>query len=127
MPHWKAVNPPPRTPIAGRYCRIEPIDIDRHAADLFEAISDDADGRTWTYMAYGPFGTLPEYRAWMKATCLGDDPLFHAIIDTGTDKAVGVASYPAHRSQVRRDRDRPHPLLAAPAAHARRDRGDVSA
>src|SRR5688500_19108663 len=79
VPHWKAVTPPPRTPIAGRYCRIEPIDIDRHAADLFEAISDDADGRTWTYMAYGPFGTLPEYRAWMKTTCLGDDPLFHAI------------------------------------------------
>jgi RimJ/RimL family protein N-acetyltransferase len=93
VPHWKPVNPPPRTPIAGRYCRIEPVDIDRHAADLFEAISDDADGRSWTYMAYGPFGTLPEYRAWMKATCLGDDPLFHAIIDSGTDKAVGVASY----------------------------------
>jgi RimJ/RimL family protein N-acetyltransferase len=93
VPHWKAVNPPPKVPIAGRYCRIEPIDIDRHAADLFEAISDDADGRTWTYMAYGPFGTLPEYRAWMKTTCLGNDPLFHAIVDAGTDRAVGVASY----------------------------------
>jgi RimJ/RimL family protein N-acetyltransferase len=93
VPHWKAVNPPPKAPIAGRYCRIEPIDVDRHAADLFEAISDDADGRTWTYMAYGPFGTLPEYRAWMKATCLGADPLFHAVIDTATNKAVGVASY----------------------------------
>ncbi|HEU4825332.1 MAG TPA: GNAT family N-acetyltransferase, partial [Dongiaceae bacterium] len=93
VPHWKPVNPPPRMPIAGRYCRIEPIDVDRHAADLFEAISDDADGRTWTYMAYGPFGTLPEYRAWMKATCLGSDPLFHAVIETATNKAVGVASY----------------------------------
>ena len=29
----------------------------------------------------------------MKATCLGDDPLFHAIVDAGTNKAVGVASY----------------------------------
>ena len=28
VPHWKAVNPPPKTPAAGRYCRIEPIDID---------------------------------------------------------------------------------------------------
>lgn len=93
VPHWKPVAPPPRTPIEGRYCRIEPIDPERHAAQLFEAISDDQDGRTWTYMGYGPFATLPEYRAWMKATCLGDDPLFHAIIDTASGKAVGVASY----------------------------------
>jgi hypothetical protein len=75
VPHWKAVSPPPKTPMAGHYCRIEPLDIDRHAADLFEAISDDADGRTWTYMAYGPFGTLPEYRAWMKTTCLGNETI----------------------------------------------------
>jgi RimJ/RimL family protein N-acetyltransferase len=93
VPHWKPVAPPPRTPIEGRYCRIEPIDPERHAAQLFEAISDDQDGRTWTYMGYGPFATLPEYRAWMKSTCLGDDPLFHAIIDTASGAAVGVASY----------------------------------
>ncbi len=91
--HWKPVAPPPRTPIEGRYCRIEPIDPERHAAQLFEAISDDQDGRSWTYMAYGPFATLPEYRAWMKATCLGDDPLFHAIIDGASGQAVGVASF----------------------------------
>lgn len=91
--YWKPVAPPPRTPIEGRYCRIEPIDPERHAAQLFEAISGDQDGRSWTYMAYGPFATLPEYRAWMKSTCLGDDPLYHAVIDAPTGKAVGVASY----------------------------------
>jgi RimJ/RimL family protein N-acetyltransferase len=93
VPHWKPVPQPPRTPITGSYCRIEPIDPDKHAAELFEAISEDPDGRTWTYMGYGPFGTLPEYRSWMKTTCLGDDPLFHAVIDSTTNKAVGVASY----------------------------------
>ena len=93
VPQWKPVAPPPRSAIEGRYCRIEPIDPERHAAQLFEAISDDQDGRSWTYMAYGPFATLPEYRTWMKSTCLGDDPLFHAIVDAGTGKAVGIASY----------------------------------
>ncbi len=63
------------------------------AAQLFAAVSDDQDGRTWTYMGYGPFATLPEFRTWMKATCLGDDPLFHAVVDTATGQAVGVASY----------------------------------
>jgi len=93
VPNWKAVSPPPRTPIDGRYCRIEPIDPERHAAQLFEAVSEDQDGRTWTYMGYGPFATLPEYRTWMKATCLGDDPLFHTIIDKASGQAVGIASF----------------------------------
>ena len=93
VPNWKPVAPPPRAPIDGRYCRIEPIDPERHAAQLFEAVSEDQDGRTWTYMGYGPFATLPEYRAWMKATCLGDDPLFHTIIDKANGQAVGVASF----------------------------------
>jgi RimJ/RimL family protein N-acetyltransferase len=93
VPNWKPVATPPRTPIEGRYCRIEAIDPERHAAPLFEAISEDQDGRSWTYMGYGPFATLPEYRAWMKATCLGDDPLFHTIIDSSNGTAVGVASF----------------------------------
>jgi RimJ/RimL family protein N-acetyltransferase len=37
--------------------------------------------------------TLESYREWMDATCLGDDPLFHAIVEADTDRAVGIASY----------------------------------
>jgi RimJ/RimL family protein N-acetyltransferase len=29
----------------------------------------------------------------MRQVCSGDDPLFHAVIDSATQKAVGVASY----------------------------------
>ena len=77
----------------GRFSRLEPVHPDRHAADLFAADAADADGRSWTYLAYGPFRTLSDYRTWMCATCLGADPLFFAIIDTAEGKAVGVASY----------------------------------
>ena len=93
VPGWTARPLPARTPMRGRFCRIEPIDSARHAADLHAANLADAEGRNWTYLGYGPFADLARYRAWMEATCLGDDPLFHAIIDGGTDKAVGVASY----------------------------------
>ncbi len=47
----------------------------------------------WTYLSYGPFATFESYRAWMDNTCQGSDPLFYAIIDKKTNKAVGVASY----------------------------------
>ena len=75
----------------GRYARIEPFDPDRHAAELYEANSvSDA---IWTYMPQGPFASFPEYRDWMIANCMGDDPLFHTIIDLADGKAKGVASY----------------------------------
>ena len=77
----------------GRFCRLEPLDPDRHAAPLFAANAADTDGRSWTYMAYGPFPALASYREWMTASCLGDDPLFFAIIDLADGQPAGVASY----------------------------------
>ncbi len=91
--NWQAATRPPREPMTGRYCRVEPTNVERHAAALFEANSADSEGRIWTYLPYGPFATLADYQTWTERTCLGDDPLFHAIIDSQTGQAVGVASY----------------------------------
>ena len=93
VPGWTARPRPPREVMKGRYVRLEPVSVERHADDLFEAFSADAEGRIWTYLPYGPLGSVEELAEWMRKTCLGDDPLFHAIIDKATDKAVGVASY----------------------------------
>jgi RimJ/RimL family protein N-acetyltransferase len=90
---WKAPPRPPREPIAGRHCRVEPLDMARHAADLFDAFSRDAEGRMWTYLAIGPFATLDELAGWYGPRAAGDDPLFHAIVDAASGRAVGVASY----------------------------------
>ena len=57
VPGWAARPRPGRTPIDGRFCRIEPLDPARHAAPLFEANRRDAEGGMWTYMAYGPFAS----------------------------------------------------------------------
>jgi RimJ/RimL family protein N-acetyltransferase len=93
LPGWSPPPRPPRSPLDGRLCRLEPLDPDRHAAALFAADAVDTDGRTWTYLAYGPFATLADYRAWLTATCLGEDPLFFAIVDRVTGAPAGVASY----------------------------------
>lgn len=93
VPGWTARPRPPRTPMEGRHAIVEPIDLDRHAAELFAANAADTEGRMWTYMAYGPFASLSEYRRWIESACLGDDPLFHAIRDRRSGRACGVASY----------------------------------
>lgn len=79
--------------MAGRYCRVEPIDPVRHAEELYRANSLDPSHRNFTYLLSGPFTSLEAYRQWLESSCLGDDPLFHAIIDGETHQAAGVASY----------------------------------
>jgi RimJ/RimL family protein N-acetyltransferase len=69
------------------------LDPDRHAAALFEADAADAEGRSWTYLPDGPFATLTDYRDWMWATCLGEDPLFFAVIDLAAGRPAGLVSY----------------------------------
>jgi RimJ/RimL family protein N-acetyltransferase len=92
LPDWTPPPLPPREPLDGRYVRVEPIG-DRYAPDLHTANLLDSDGRGWTYLPYGPFSTEQDYRDWMTATCFGSDPLFHAVVDRATSRAVGVAAY----------------------------------
>jgi RimJ/RimL family protein N-acetyltransferase len=77
----------------GRFCRLEPLDLEHHAAALFEADSADVDGKSWTYLAYGPFADFASYRAWLAAACLGNDPLFFAIVDAADNRPAGLASF----------------------------------
>ncbi|MGE4617695.1 MAG: GNAT family protein, partial [Gammaproteobacteria bacterium] len=58
-----------------------------------ESNSLDPRQRAWTYLPYGPFETEDAYVEWINASCLGDDPMFHAIVDLETDKATGIASF----------------------------------
>jgi RimJ/RimL family protein N-acetyltransferase len=92
LPAWTPPPKPPREPMGGTFCRLEPLDPGRHAAALFAAVAaGEAEG--WTYLPYGPFQSFADYRAWMESSCTGDDPLFFAIIDLADRQPAGVASY----------------------------------
>jgi RimJ/RimL family protein N-acetyltransferase len=93
VPDWVPARRPPRTPMVGRWCRVEPLDVARHADDLIAAYGEDRERRIWTYLPYGPFETRAEFEAWMTAACQGEDPLFHAIVEATSGRALGVASY----------------------------------
>lgn len=90
---WKPPQRPPREPMEGRFCRVEPLDPGRHAEDLFAANALDVEGRNWTYLPYGPFESYSSYLDWIQARALDSDPMFHAIVEVQSGTAVGVASY----------------------------------
>lgn len=93
VPGWTRRPPPPRTPMVGRYCVVEPVDVPRHADALFDANRREEDGRNWTYLFDEPPADRDAYRAWLAAKATTDDPLFHAIVAHDGGQAVGVASY----------------------------------
>ncbi|WP_050028632.1 GNAT family protein [Verrucomicrobium sp. BvORR034] len=92
LPNWCPPPRPERAPMQGRWCLLEPLTV-AHAADLFAAASADTMGHSWTYLHYGPFQTEAEYTAWVAERAVSTDPLFFALVDTDTGRAVGVASY----------------------------------
>lgn len=82
--------PPPNTPMVGQFGAVNPLDVERHAAALFDAftVDDEAD---WTYLPYGPFPDVDAFRQWLETCAQSTDPLFFVVEDvTGP---CGMASF----------------------------------
>ena len=50
-------------------------------------------GRTGRTSRTGPFADFESYRAWLSESARTSDPLFFAVVETASGRAVGVASY----------------------------------
>jgi RimJ/RimL family protein N-acetyltransferase len=90
---WGPRERPPLTMMRGRYCRLEPLDVARHAAALYDAYSADREGRMWTYLPSGPYASFEAYRAAAEAVVRMESRVTYAVIDAVSGKAVGTASY----------------------------------
>ncbi len=91
LPEWNVPPRPMGEVLQGQSVRLERMDPDAHAADLFRAYSGhDA---LWDYLPYGPFSSAAAYHRWAKDTAVADDPLFYVIRQMETGHCGGVASY----------------------------------
>ncbi len=98
---WKAPPRPTGEVLEGDVVRLERMDPDLHAADLFRAYSGhDA---LWDYLPYGPFSAASAYHRWAKDTAIGTDPLFYVIRQKDSGHCGGVASYPSDHAGQRLD------------------------
>jgi RimJ/RimL family protein N-acetyltransferase len=92
LPGWVPPPAPPREPLDGRYCRLEPL-APAHADALFAAYAAAPDARNWTYLSTGPFAAADAFRGWVATAAASADPLFFTIMDRAANQPVGVASY----------------------------------
>jgi RimJ/RimL family protein N-acetyltransferase len=92
---------PRRTTLEGRCVRLAPLDAAAHAEDLWNlACAPEHDG-LWTYLFDGPYRERETFEAALAKKAASDDPLFFAILERTSGRAVGHASLmriePAHR------------------------------
>jgi RimJ/RimL family protein N-acetyltransferase len=92
IPDWSERRRPQRNVIVGRYCRVEPVDVERHAADLFSAYMEAPDSRDWTYLFTERPKSPEQFRIYLEKLAASQDPLHFAFVDTGTGRAVGTAA-----------------------------------
>ena len=85
---------PDLSTIHGRWMRLDPLDADRHVAQLYESISGkNADDGMWSYMAFGPFPTLEVFTEWLKQRQVLLDPWFYTLVNNQTGKACGMGAF----------------------------------
>ena len=94
VPGWQGAGLLRRTALNGRFCRLEPLDTERHAADLFAAyaLGDDSD---WTWLASNCPQSVESTAHWITGKVMDDGLVPYAVIDLHAERAVGLVSYMA--------------------------------
>jgi len=88
---WKPAQPLSRVALEGELVRLELVDLARHAGQLFAAQSSAP--QLWEYLPYGPFESEAAFRVWLTERAATSDPMFYAIIERISGRALGMASF----------------------------------
>jgi RimJ/RimL family protein N-acetyltransferase len=85
---------PERVTLKGRWVTLAPLDASAHAEALYEGSNGDAARESvWTYLFDGPYHSLDEFRASIEAKSRSVDPLFFAVMDNASRRAVGYQTF----------------------------------
>jgi RimJ/RimL family protein N-acetyltransferase len=91
--NWSPAHVPPRTAIDGNLVRLEVLDPERHATSLFTSSHVPGAEDLWQHLAYGPFAGQEEFTAWLEQRAASTDPLFYAVVDWKSMRALGMATF----------------------------------
>jgi RimJ/RimL family protein N-acetyltransferase len=88
--NWKPVPLPIPVTLCGRTVALEPLNAERHAADLWQAVSGHDD--LWTWLFDGPYDSEAGLRRAIEQKQNAAGSVFLAIVPAATGKAAGWAS-----------------------------------
>ncbi len=85
---WSSRPRPERATLEGRYCRLEPLEHQRHGDQLFAAsMAPGADDR-FRYLFEAPQGRA-DFDGWLARSAASEDPLYFAVIDSASGRCEG--------------------------------------
>jgi len=87
---WRPPAFPEPVVLEGQMTRLEPLDAARHAAPLFDAYAS-APPTLWTYMPFGPFGSVEDLAEAIERLLAYPDWRAFAVLEDGV--ALGFLSY----------------------------------
>ena len=87
LTNWTPPPFPPAKVLEGRYCRLEPLDVAKHGADIAAAFASAND--VWTYLPVEPPKDRAAYEAFLASMVSRTDIVPYAVIDKADGKAKG--------------------------------------
>ncbi|CAE1147481.1 GNAT family N-acetyltransferase [Serratia sp. Tan611] len=93
LPAWQPAGEPGAQTLSGRFCRLEPLDIQRDAAALFQAYQLAEDGRDWTYLPYERPQTPDEFTRYLQSQAQAGDRKTMTVIDQRSGRALGTCAF----------------------------------
>ena len=89
--NWKPVPAPLPATLRGRYATLEPLDAERHASALWQAVKGHDE--LWAWLPDGPYATESDLRHAIEEKQSAAEAVFLAIMPAATGTAAGYASY----------------------------------
>ncbi|MGU3413355.1 GNAT family N-acetyltransferase [Enterobacteriaceae bacterium C34A] len=90
VPDWHGAGELERKMLAGRSCRLEPMDAAHHSADLYDAFAQAQDERDWTWLGSVRPISVAATEQWLQAKVDDAGLVPYVVIDARSERAVGV-------------------------------------
>lgn len=88
---WTTPPHPNWDVLTGKYCQLERLNAEKHAALLFRVF--EGHDQVWNYLPYGPFSSSSQYHRWVREAEAMTDTVFYVIKNLHSGTFEGVASY----------------------------------
>ena len=85
---------PPRRPLIGQHIRLEPLDPNAHAAELYLAGHGSTEAlRIWDFLPWGPWPDEAAFLAWLRGQSATFDRVWFTFFPANGGVASGMATY----------------------------------
>ena len=92
---WQGAAVLPRHLLEGQWCRLEPLDAQCHAGDLFDAYAQAPDERDWTWLASSRPASVAATESWVAGKVNDLSLVPFAVVDNRSARAVGLVCFMA--------------------------------